>query len=276
MRPRTITTCLLMLIGTVSLAVAQGPFVGTWKLNTAKSHLTGAVITFGPAENDAVQLTANGANYSFRVDGKAYRMASGELAVWQQDNSTTWKTVYRDPQGKLLSTDTWTLSPDRRSLTVVRSGMRPDGRAYSGKTVYARAVAAQMGGSPAASSPPAGSLTSSLMGSWKSTAVTESAPEEMIIATYGLGGLSFKFPAQKISFLAVYGGKEVAPTGPQVPPALTIALERVGASGFRLIRRFSGAVTYSAVYTISSDGKTIKQTGNANGDPSQTLIWEKQ
>lgn len=272
MRPRNITTCLLMLIGTVSLAVAQGPFVGTWKLNPAKSHLAGTIITFGPAENDAVQLTANGAEYSFRVDGKTYRMASGDLAVWQQNNSTTWKTVYRDPQGKLLSTDTWTLSPDRQSLTVVRSGMRPDGRAYSGKTVYARVAA----GSPAASSPPARSLTSSLMGTWKSTAVTENAPEEMIIAAYGLGGLSFKFPAQKVSFLAVYGGKEVAPTGPQVPPALTIALERVGASGFRLIRRLSGAVTYSAVYTISSDGKTIKQIGNAKGDSSQTLIWEKQ
>lgn len=269
-------TCLLMLIGTVSLAVAQGPFVGTWKLNPAKSHLAGAIITFGPAENDAVQLTANGANYSFRVDGKTYRMASGDLAVWQQDNSTTWKTVYRDPQGKLLSTDTWTLSPDHRSLTVARSGMRPDGRAYSGKTVYMRVATGPMGGSPAASGPPAQSLTSSLMGSWKSTAVTEGAPEEMIIAAYGLGGLSFKFPAQKISFLAVYGGREVTPTGPRVPPALTIALERVGASGFRLIRRFSGDVIYSAVYTVSSDGKTIKQIGNAKGDPSQTLIWEKQ
>lgn len=263
MKLGTVLPCLLVMIGTASIAAAQNPFVGTWKLNPAKSSLAGTTIKFGLAADDATELDADGSSYSFRVDGKAYRMASGDVAQWTQRDSATWMTTYRTPAGKLLSTETWTLSPDGKTLTAVSAGTQPDGQAYSDKTAYTRTA----GG---------GGLMESLMGSWKSTAVAVGRPEEMIIAPYGLGGLSFKFPFRKASFLAVYGGKQVVPSGPDIPPALTIALERVGPSGFRLIRRLSGEVTYSAVYKVSADGKTITQTGNARGNPSQTTVWDKQ
>lgn len=263
MKLRTVVPCLLAIIASATIAAAQNPFVGTWKLNPAKSSFAGTTIKFRLAANDATELDAGGSSYSFRVDGKAYRMASGDVAQWTQRDSATWATTYRTPAGKVLSTETWTLSPDGQTLTAVNTGKQPDGRAYSDTTTYTRTA----GG---------GGLMKSLMGSWKSTAVSVGRPEEMIIAPYGLGGLSFKFPFRRASFLAAYGGKQVVPSGPDIPPALTVALERVGPSGFRLIRRLSGEVTYSAVYKVSADGKTIIQTGNARGNPSETAVWDKQ
>jgi hypothetical protein len=259
MRARTIVPCLLLLLGTASVAAAQNPFVGTWKLNPAKSQLAGATIKFGPAEGNAIEVTADGASYSFRIDGSPYRMTSGDLAVWKQVDDTTWTTTYEKVDGKPLSTDTWTLSPDGQSLTVVNAGTRPDGQGFSNTTNYARTAG-----------------TTGLMGAWKSTDVKLSVGEELVIGEYGLGGLSIKIPSMKASVLAAFGGRDVTPVGPDIPPTLTVALERAGPSSFRLIERLSGAVTYSAVYTVSADGKTMTAVGNARGDPSQTVVWEKQ
>ena len=60
------------------------PFAGTWKLNQEKSQLAGDTMKFGPAEGQAMELTAGGTSYSFRVDGKNYAMPSGNLAIWRQ------------------------------------------------------------------------------------------------------------------------------------------------------------------------------------------------
>lgn len=259
MRARTIAPWLLLLFGAASVATAQNPFAGTWKLNPAKSHLAGATIKFGPAEDNAIELTADGASYSFRIDGKEYRMTSGDVVLWKQVDDAAWTATYLKPDGTPLSTDTWTLSPDGQSLTVVNAGTRPDGQGYSNTTSYVRTAG-----------------TTGLMGSWKSTQVKLSAGEELVIAEYGLGGLSIKIPSMKASVLAAFGGRDVAPAGPDVPPALTVALERAGPSSFRLIERLSGVVTYSAVYTVSADGKTMTAVGNARGEPSQTAVWEKQ
>lgn len=259
MKPRTIAASLLLWMGMTAVAVAQNPFAGTWKQDLADSHLAGATIKFRPAAGDSIELDSDGTAYSFRTDGKAYRMTSGELAIWSQENPTTWTTSYRNLEGKPLSTGTWTLSGDGAHLNMIASGTLPDGESYSNSTTYERS-----GG------------TAGLLGSWKSTDVTLSTPEEMIIEANGLGGLSIKIPTTKFSFLGAFDGKEVSPTGPDIPPTLTMAIERSGPSSFRVIKRLNGIVTYSSVYTVSADRKTMTEIGNASGDPSHTMIWEKQ
>lgn len=247
--------------------MAQNLFSGAWKLNLSESRLAGATIKFIPAAENAIQLNAHGSQYSFRIDGKQYRMASGDLASWKQPAPDMWKTTYSLPTGKLLKTSEWNLSPDGRTLAVTTKGIKPDGQNYTNTEKYTRT------GNSAAGSSPAGFP---LLGSWKSTSVHLSSPDEMLIAEYGLSGLSIKIPAEKFSLLAAFDGKDVVPTGPDIPPGLTVALMRIGPSSFRMVRRINGSVTYSARFRISANGNTMTETGNSPGDPAQVAVWEKE
>jgi hypothetical protein len=257
LRPAVALACLL--VGGASAAVAQNPFVGKWTLNQAESNLTGKTLKFGPAAAQSIELAADGTKYSFRPDGNNYRMASGELAVWTQVDPTTWKTDYKMADGKDLSSDLWQLSPDGQILTVTSTGIKPDKSSYTNTAIYARTAG-----------------TSGLLGAWKSTEVKLSAPDDYSIEAYGLGGLVIKIPSLQWACLATFDGKDAVPTGPTVPPGFTLVLIRTGPSSFRMAKKINGNAYYSSLYTVSQDGKSMTEVGNARGDPQQTLLWEKQ
>lgn len=259
MKSRRIWAWLLMAIGTAGAAAAQNPFVGTWKLNQEKSALAGDTMKFNPAAGESYELVAGGTAYSFRINGNNYRMADGDLAVWKQIDASTWTTDYRKADGKPLATDTWKLSADYKTLTVITTGTNPDGKSFRDTAVYLRTAG-----------------TTGLLGAWKSTEVKLSTPHELVIAAYGLDGLSIKITALKASLLAAFDGKDVVPIGPNIPPGLTLSLFRIGPSSFRLVQKINGHAAYSSRFTVSADGQTMTEIGNAVGDPSQTGIWEKQ
>jgi hypothetical protein len=253
------TLWLLITVATAATAAAQNPFAGTWKLNQEKSQLAGDTMKFGPAEGQAMELTAGGVTYSFRVDGQNYAMPSGNIAIWRQTSPTSWTTEYRKPDGKLLSSDTWKLSADGKSLSVTTSGVKADGDLYTDTAEYERTAG-----------------TSGLLGAWKSTQVKLSSPDEFSIQSSGLDGLILKVPAMKITCEAHFDGQEVAVEGPDLPPGLRVAFSRTGPYSFRLVQKLNGSVFSSSVYTVSEDRQTMTEVGGAPGDPPSTMVWEKQ
>jgi hypothetical protein len=118
------TVWLFLSLAAAGTAAAQNPFVGTWKINQEKSQLAGDTMKFGPAAGDAIELTAGGITYSFRVDGKPYALPSGNAAIWRENSPDTWTTEYRKTDGKLMSSDNWKLSSDQNNLTVTTSGVK--------------------------------------------------------------------------------------------------------------------------------------------------------
>lgn len=253
------TLWLFLTVAAASTAVAQSPFAGTWKLNQEKSQLAGDTLKFGPAEGQAMVLTAGGVTYSFRVDGKNYALPSGDLAIWRQTSADGWTTEYRKADGKLLSSDDWKLSPDGKNLSVTTSGVKANGDLYTDKTEYVRTEG-----------------TSGLLGSWKSTEVKLSSPNELIMQESGLDQMILKIPALNASAEVNFDGKEVAFQGPDIPPGFRVGLTRTGPYSFRLVEKLNGTVISSSVYTVSDDGKTMTAVGGAPGDPPSTGVWEKQ
>jgi hypothetical protein len=240
-------------------AVAQNPFVGTWKLNQEKSQLTGDTIKFGPAASEAIELKAGGITYSFRVDGNPYALPSGHVAIWRQTSPDIWTTEYRKTDGKLLSSDNWKLSSDQNNLTVTTSGVKANGDLYTDTEEYVRTAG-----------------TSGLMGAWKSTSVKLSSPNELTIQEGGLDGLILKIAALKATAVTHFDGKEVAVEGPDIPTGLRLALTRTGPYKFRIVQKLNGSLVDSSEYTVSDDGQTMTAVGGAPGDPPSTTVWEKQ
>jgi hypothetical protein len=246
-------------LAAASTAVAQNPFVGTWKLNQEKSQMAGDLMKFGPAAGDAIELSSGGITYSFRMDGKPYALPSGHVAIWRETTAGSWTTEYRNIDGKLLSSDNWKLSSDGKNLTVTTSGVKANGDLYTDTEDYVRTAG-----------------TDGLMGAWKSTSLKLSSPNELTIQESGLDGLILKIAAIKATAVTNFNGKEVAVDGPDIPTGLRLALTRTGPYKFRLVQKLNGSLIESAEYTVAADGQTMTEVGGAPGDPPATIVWEKQ
>jgi hypothetical protein len=117
--------------------------------------------------------------------------------------------------------------------------------------------------------------TTGLMGSWKSTAVKLSSPNELTIKEIGLDKLLLKIPALKASCELNFDGQETAVDGPDIPTGLRLSLKRTGPYSFSLVRKLNGSTVSSSVYTVSDDGKTMTEVGGTPGDSPSTVVWEK-
>jgi hypothetical protein len=259
LRCSSVTLWIVCMLATGGTAIAQSPFAGTWKINPELSQLAGDTLSFGPAAEDSIEYIAGGIKYSFRADGKNYRMPSGDIAIWRESGPDGWSTEYRKTDGKLLSSDTWKVSEDGKTLTVTSTGVKANGDLYTDTETYERTKG-----------------TSGLLGSWKGTKATLSSPSLFVIQEAGLDNLILRIPAMKAMAKANFGGREVPVEGPDVPTGLRLSLTRKGPYTFHLVQKLNGTVIHTADYTISNEGKTMTEVGGAPGDPPTSVVWEKQ
>ena len=137
MRIKMLAVCVLVFAFAGGLTAAENPFAGTWKLNPAKSKLTGDTMKFEKTASGTIRISFSGLSYTFNVDGKEYTGPFGEAVAWKQVDDSTWETTNKQ-KGILLSTDTTKLSSDGKTMTVVSKGTKPNGEAFQNTIVYER------------------------------------------------------------------------------------------------------------------------------------------
>jgi len=141
-----------MTLISASLAVAGENWLGTWKLNTAKSKFSP-----GPAPQsmtlkfestpDGIKLTSQGVNaegqptaggYTAKFDGKEVPVTGNPNAdtgaprkIDDNNYENTWKKG-----GKVTITSKAVVSPDGKTLTMTQSGTNAEGKAVSSTVVY--------------------------------------------------------------------------------------------------------------------------------------------
>lgn len=147
---RIVFTLVVCFIGT-TLCFAQQGFMGTWKLNEAKSKLAP-----GAPKNNTVVYEASGNSVKVTIDGTD---ASGnpthnewtgkfdgkDYAVTGDPNSDMrsydWRSKHHlgfkvKKGGKVTSTGTIELSPDGKSRTVTATGKDAQGKRTKSTAVY--------------------------------------------------------------------------------------------------------------------------------------------
>lgn len=254
-----VSACLFAMVGTASLAAAESPFIGTWKLNQEKSHLTGSTLTFSPADNGMVRETEATGSYTFKTDGQPYQALFGDTNNWKQTGSHTWQTMVQR-NGKPLGTDTWTVSADGRTLTDAWVGKLPNGKVNHETEVYKRTAG-----------------DSGLMGTWKSTSVKTNSPEMVEFAANGQNGITWILPSIKARLEAQFDGKDYVPTGPTVPKGLALAFTKTGPDSFRAIEKLNGKPLFKMNYKVSPDGKTLTAVSTSvNEYQPETAVYDKQ
>jgi len=153
MKTRNLALTIVFCLCALSMAVAaDNPFLGTWKLNEAKSHIPAgaAKITsavYSPAANDMVTVTTDGVDakgnpihteWTGKFDGKPYpvtgspdvdnrTMEARGVRTLITSNLKGVKLVYK---GKIE------ISADGQSRTVDITGTTPDGKPYKATYFY--------------------------------------------------------------------------------------------------------------------------------------------
>jgi hypothetical protein len=121
----------------------SNPFVGTWVLNLAKSTYDVAspkkhsTRTIDVQANGVViqthrNLQVSGEGFSHWVgnlDGKEFTEFArqrgtrpGNRLTIKKVSDHVWNVTFRNQEGHIVLTDTWTVSPDGKTLTIDRKG----------------------------------------------------------------------------------------------------------------------------------------------------------
>lgn len=237
--------------------LAASKWDGTWKLNQAKSKMTGSTVTI--SQNGNMYNVDTGAfKFSFACDGKDYHfLPDRTVSCTGSGNSyaMTWKI-----NGKVQSTTRRTISSDGKTLTDVETGTRPDGTSYTDHETDIRV----------------GSGTG-MAGTWKSTMVKNSAPDSMVLKVNG-DVLHFESLGYHETTDAKLDGTAAPVKGPTAPAGLMLSNKSDGPDKVVTVVTLNGKQLSQDVMTLSADGKTITDVSWTPGKESekQTYVFDKQ
>jgi hypothetical protein len=250
------------LAAAVSLAVAApcfaagSPWDGTWKLNQAKSKMTGS--TFTITQDGGMYTVDTGAiQFKYACDGKDYPiLADRTISCTGGGNSFTQAIKVA---GKPYSTEHRTLSADGSTMTDVEKGTRPDGTAFTDTETFTRV------GSGAG-----------LAGTWKSTKMKNSASSLFILKVNG-DVLHYEDPGYKESSDAKLDGTPAPITGGMAPAGLMVSNKLENGAVTSTVS-LNGKELGTDVMTLSADGKVLTDVSWTAGkeNEKQTYVYDKE
>jgi hypothetical protein len=250
---------MLAIVSCCTVASAQSAFVGTWKLNQEKSHLTGDTVTYSSTADGTMQETTAVGSYTFKTDGRPYTTPFDSTVTWKQTGPSTWTTEERQ-KDTLLSTDIISVSEDGKTMTIISTGTNPDGKDFHDTAAFTRTAG-----------------TSGLMGTWKSEKMKSATSEVMEFAANGSDGIAWILPDIKARLDLTFDGKDVAPVGPTVPEGLTISATKNGPTSFDFVEKMKGKALFHGTLSVSPDGKTLTNVSTAGQEQNKrTAVYDKE
>lgn len=253
--------CISALLLVPAVALASGPFDGTWKGRADSYKVTGKPDTFAVADGmytcssckPAIKVKADGADQ--KVTGHDYY---DTVAVKIIDAKSIERTTKRG--GKISATNTYTVSADGSTLNVKFTDYNGD-KPATGSFTEKRAGAA-----------PAGAHATS--GSWQADTLL-SGNDALMIVKFEMGADHFSMQANGQSYNAKFDGKEYPVEGD--PGHTVVSLKRVDANTVIETDKRGGKVTDEIRMAAAKDGKTIEATDkDLIHDQTMTYILDKQ
>src|SRR5437660_773465 len=109
MHSRVVSCLFLASVFVGSLAAADSPFVGKWKLNTSQSKLTGEREVIQDLGGNKYKFSFGTVSWSLLADGSDQPFKFGGTMSCKQTGPNSWLSVHKI-DGKTVSTGTWTVS----------------------------------------------------------------------------------------------------------------------------------------------------------------------
>ena len=229
-----------LLAGT--LWAGDDPFYGKWKLNMEKSKFAGEQTKIEDLGGNKYKWTSGNVSDTITADGTDQPVHFGRTISIAPEGANNWKMVIKN-DGKVLSSMTHTLSEDGKTQTIKGTGTKPDGTTSEFNVVLKRV-----------------GTGSGWEGTWESTDVKFTSPDEWEIEAYDGNGLTFNTPAYQ----------------PNVAPGPTSAGKRVNQHTLEVTDKVKGEAMDHTKFEVSQDGKTLTLTVRETGQPKAlTIVYDK-
>ncbi len=238
---------------------AGNPWLGTWKLNRAKSTFTGE--TYTVVKNGNLYHFDYGAvKFDVGEDGKDYPVIATRTASLKSTGKNEWLQVSK-ANGVEVSRAELKLSDDGKTLTSKGTGTRADGSTFKSESVDER-----VSGGPG------------LAGTFKSVKESTTASSVMTWSDAGAGKIKVDYPSSKGTTLVTFDGKPVKEEGPRAIPDETTTYKQVSSTEIKYTVFEKGKSYVEGVETVSADGKVLKDVSWLVTKPAEktTAIYEKQ
>jgi len=247
-----------MCLVTGTLLAADDPFCGKWKLNLGKSHITGEQMTIKDLGGNKYSISWGETPTTITADGSDQPNRFGNTVSIAPEGATAWKMVVKK-DGRVTDSMTHTLSPDGKTQTIKGTNYRPNGDTSDFETHMKRVGRGSGWG-----------------GTWESTDVKVSSPEEWEISAYENGGLTFNSAADKEVLSMKFDGKDYEDKGPNVAPGSASSGKRLDAHTLEVTNKVKSEVMDHTKFQVAPDGKTLTLTIHETGQPHAiTLVYDK-
>lgn len=238
-------------------AVAQSPWNGTWKLNQAKSHMTGDTYTLTKSGNK-YHMDEGSFQFDFACDGKDYPVFGGET-VSCKETPTTVDSVYKQ-NGKTVRTTRRQLDASGKTYTSTSTYMLAAGGTTVSKSTYTRV-----------------GQGTGFAGTWKSTSTSSNHAETFTLAVNG-NSLHVEVPEEHVTWDGKLDGTPAPVHGPDVPDGVMISEKLEGPDKMVSEVSAGGKHVGHSEDTMNADGKSYTEVSwdPAKPNEKQTYVYDKQ
>jgi len=248
-------TCLL-----TTSAFAASPWDGTWKLNRAKSHMTGETFTWTKMPDGMWETAYGPLKVKFAPDGKPYPIFDKDhTVIATMPDAHTLKTVNM-VNGKVTSTSIDTLAADGKTISDVTTGTREDGSSFTSTETDTRTGPGE-----------------GFFGTWTSAKVNSSSDTPGMITPTDTT-ISFNNPASKSSLTAKLDGTPATPVSPTMTAGVTVSYKKISPTHLEFSVMLNGKLISKGYDELAADGKSYTEVNWLVGKESEktTSVYDKQ
>jgi hypothetical protein len=238
-------------------ALAQSPWNGTWKLNQAKSQMTGDTHTLTKSGNK-YHLNEGSVEYDFACDGKDYPIFGGE-AVSCKETPTTLDSTYKQ-SGKIVQTINRQMDPSGKTYRSTGTYILAAGGTTITKTSYTRV-----------------GQGTGMAGTWRSDSTSSNHVEAFTMRVSG-NSMHMDLPEEHATWDGKLDGTPSAVHGPEVPNGLMLSEKAEGSNKLIGEAMVGDKRLGHSEDTLTADGKSFTEIDwdPAKPNEKQTYVYEKQ
>ncbi len=238
---------------------AVNPWFGTWKLNRAKSTMTGDTYTIAKA-GDAYRIEVGTGTFIVKDNGQDVPTLPNRTISLKKTAENQWLEV-RKNNGKETSRSEMKLSPDSKTLTRHTSGTHADGGTY-----VEDATADRVG------------TGSGLAATWRTVQSSSSEPETLLYSDAGGGAMRMESTESKSVIVTHFDGQPAPDTGPHATPGQALAIQATSLTSYTWTLFLEGKPFVKGNNKIAADGKSFLEQNWLISKPDEkyTMIYERQ
>ena len=255
---RTLVTALVLALSAIVVETQVRPYVGVWRINSAKSDLSqGVVGTFKDLGNGRVELSGMGdaGRYAVGRDGKDYPWMDGTTVAWKDVGPGQFEMVQKR-NGQLMNSAEYKVAADGKTMSSVFKAVTPAGE----KPSEIRNEFVRVSGGPG------------IFGTWRAGDFAEDG-DPLRITAQG-NGVQFQWPGLE-AVPCQFNAQACLFNGP-ASAGESMNLRETGPRSFEYVHKRNGKLLYTSQFSVSDDGRTLTEDETQATGEKRKIVYDKQ